>query len=353
MKTVEDFSSMPTWDSDSADDLELPAKNDLAAADLHAVDHTDDKTGSDEQHVDDDLDFGDFDALLESGDKPNFSDEEHSKAAAPSAGAIPEKSVPQLHFPETDELATVEPATQPVETPEAAAQRIDAWFRSAKTLADIPALDSSASDDMPMDEPQPKSPAASNNATVDLTAGGPDELQLNDEFQLSDDFELDSPDEAESNGPAWDDPQHMDMLLADFQNGSHSEHDHLSEEPCASEAAHDDAVAADWTPDESMKISPPTENPRRKKSLVRTLLMTSVGGLMGLALGYYALLWIRGPEIDVLEAGKYLPQVMLPSSFNKPAPIRSSARSAPSRRACRNASRRNDAPRRLGIRKDC
>ena len=163
-----------------------------------------------------------------------------------------------------------------------------------------------------MDEPQPKSPAASNNATVDLTAGGIDE------FQLSDDFELDSPDEAESNGPAWDDPQRMDKLLADFQNGSHSEHDRLGEEPSTSEAAHDDTVAADWTPDESMKISPPTDNPRRKKSLVRTLLMTSVGGLMGLALGYYALLWIRGPEIDVLEAGRYLPQVMLPSSFNKP-----------------------------------
>jgi hypothetical protein len=43
--------------------------------------------------------------------------------------------------------------------------------------------------------------------------------------------------------------------------------------------------------------------------------MTVVGGLMGLALGYYALLWLG---IDILGAAHYLPQAMLPASFKTP-----------------------------------
>jgi hypothetical protein len=40
--------------------------------------------------------------------------------------------------------------------------------------------------------------------------------------------------------------------------------------------------------------------------------MSALGGLMGLALGYYVLLWLG---IDLLGAARYLPQAMLPASL--------------------------------------
>ena len=45
--------------------------------------------------------------------------------------------------------------------------------------------------------------------------------------------------------------------------------------------------------------------------------MTAAGGVMGLSLGYYALLWIRGPEGDFLNWSQSLPKAMLPASFSK------------------------------------
>jgi hypothetical protein len=309
-KTVEDLASMPTWDSDSADDLALQTNEELEPASAYSANENNDLTESDELHVDEDLDFSDFDALLEDGDVNGSAKQDVAASGTSNNETEHTKYTPQLHIPESDDLDALHQAAPPAETPEAAAQRIDAWFRSAKTLADVPALDSESVDYSPAVAPQEKretSPA--NHATIDLTVGEDDELHS------SDDFELDTPDAAHTAGPAWDDPQHMDKLLADFQNQPHAESALTSHDSEAPEPAHSES-ANEWTPDESMKITPASDQPRRKKSLVRTLLMTTVGGLMGLALGYYALLWIRGPEIDVLEAGKFLPKAMLPSAFN-------------------------------------
>jgi hypothetical protein len=83
------------------------------------------------------------------------------------------------------------------------------------------------------------------------------------------------------------------------------------------------AAAEAWAPDPSMQVMPGVGEPRRKRSIVRTMLFTVFGGVVGLALGYYALLWLRGPEVDFLEVAKYLPKAALPPSFqttaNKPA----------------------------------
>jgi hypothetical protein len=54
---------------------------------------------------------------------------------------------------------------------------------------------------------------------------------------------------------------------------------------------------------------------RRKRSPVRLLVMILLGGMIGVAGGYYALLWIRGPSLDFLNVAPYLPQAMLPASF--------------------------------------
>jgi hypothetical protein len=72
-------------------------------------------------------------------------------------------------------------------------------------------------------------------------------------------------------------------------------------------------------PEESLAIKPTGGSQQRSKSLVRTLVLPAVFGLLGLGFGYYALLWLRGPQIDFLDAAKYLPKAILPASFSSTA----------------------------------
>lgn len=270
----------------------------------------------------DDLGFGDLKALFDSNEvtdanqprlqveeAAHFGDEEDSES--PDADiADANEGWPVNIEAATDKLAFEEP--KEIESPEAAAERIDAWFKSAQTLADIPAVQKPDVDYRADHESLfGPSPAASNNATVDIGSGG---------FQdLSDDFELNPTDESEQDVAAWDDTTHMDRLLSQLDD-RHPEID---------AAAHDGSAADEQQPTvamplssataDALKIVPKSGRPRRRRSIVRSVVMTAVGGVMGLAAGYYALLWIRGPEIDFLEAAKFLPQAILPPSF-KAAP---------------------------------
>jgi hypothetical protein len=54
---------------------------------------------------------------------------------------------------------------------------------------------------------------------------------------------------------------------------------------------------------------------KRKRSLARTLASASLG-VVGIPLGLYALLWLRGPAGDMVGIAQYLPSFMLPSSFD-------------------------------------
>jgi hypothetical protein len=76
--------------------------------------------------------------------------------------------------------------------------------------------------------------------------------------------------------------------------------------------------------------------PRRKRSVVRMLAGTMIGGLVGLTIGYFVLLYLLGPEGDLLHVAKYIPSAVLPSSFKSnstpiadagrvPAPLSESA----------------------------
>lgn len=53
-------------------------------------------------------------------------------------------------------------------------------------------------------------------------------------------------------------------------------------------------------------------------TMVRQVLGVLFGGAIGLALGYYALLWIGGPRKDFLRLGEKIPAVILPASFDDP-----------------------------------
>jgi hypothetical protein len=199
------------------------------------------------------------------------------------------------------------------ESPEAAAQRIDAWFRSAKTLSDVPPLESAAAEhDQNAESPE----MIASSQTIDISANDP---RLTD---LSSDFELESTSDSPHDAAPWDDSQHMDRLLADLEGQpvdtlEPASHDAVS-------AAHDEhehfQPAGDWTPDESLSIPSKPGKPERKRSSVRTLVVSLFGGIIGLGLGYYALLWLgpvlhRDKEIDFLELAKYLPKSVLPPAF--------------------------------------
>lgn len=60
-----------------------------------------------------------------------------------------------------------------------------------------------------------------------------------------------------------------------------------------------------------------TSRKKRKRSPLRTLLSASLG-VVGIPLGLYALLWLRGPAGDMLHIAQYLPSFMLPSEFHEP-----------------------------------
>jgi hypothetical protein len=77
-------------------------------------------------------------------------------------------------------------------------------------------------------------------------------------------------------------------------------------------------TAASWSPPLTGRAAPNWARSHRRKSPVRTLVMSAIGGIFGLALGYYALLWISGPRGDFLDAAKYLPASMLPREFQSP-----------------------------------
>src|SRR3954447_8065677 len=113
------------------------------------------------------------------------------------------------------------------ESQEEAAQRIEAWFRSAKTLSDLPPVphEESAQQaepeltanlpspvvdlDLPSDDEPPHSDYAAppshedSRATLDMNADDPRPAELDS------DFALDAATEALPHKPAWDDSQHM------------------------------------------------------------------------------------------------------------------------------------------------
>lgn len=199
-----------------------------------------------------------------------------------------------------DEVTDAEPAQpQPAVGTQSTAERIDKWFRSAKTLADAP-------------------PIEPNKTLAEL----PDHFGTNTDFQLDE-----SPAEPQSLAP-WDDSHHMERLLADIETPPPDKptENEPSAEPEQS-AAPGETIPATSAAELPIFTKTTSGKPRRKRSLLRTLAVTMVAGVVGSALGYYALLWLRGPSGDFLNVAQYLPAAMLPAELQAQPP--QSARVAP------------------------
>jgi hypothetical protein len=246
------------------------------------------------------------------------------------------------------ETSEAEPAPAG-ESLDEAAQRIDAWFRSAKTVADLPPAQSSdsanpetyvnriadtTSIDMGAEGSETNSPAES-SATVDLGASGFGGQDADADFELEP--ALDSSHETAT----WEDSQHMDRLLADIQDKPAAEFTpFVAKSPKSERGSEVDQGAIDWSPSELPEnVKQRGGERRRKRSLVRTLAMTVISGAAGLAMGYYALLWMRGPGIDFLDVAKYIPKAVLPASFGtepRPMTARSAVPAVPETTAAKN-----------------
>jgi hypothetical protein len=57
--------------------------------------------------------------------------------------------------------------------------------------------------------------------------------------------------------------------------------------------------------------------PKRKPKVVRMLVGVVVGGVVGIGLGAYGLLWLKGSQADVLGMAQWLPPAMLPTSVKQ------------------------------------
>ncbi|HEX5471145.1 MAG TPA: hypothetical protein VFW73_04630 [Lacipirellulaceae bacterium] len=219
--------------------------------------------------------------------------------------------VPVVQFSE-EHLAT-ESITQ--DSPEVAAERIDAWFRSAKTLSDLPQVV------IPSPEPSDESVVESRAATpADISmALDPDVDETGPETHHSD-FELEFSPELPAETAAWDDSQHMERLLADLENQPVDSFEHNSPDATVPPEEQPFPPDTQWRDEVPMTVPVGADAPRPKRSIVRAMVLTVFGGLIGLGLGYYVLLWVgaflhRGPEIDFLDAAKYLPKAVLPASL--------------------------------------
>jgi hypothetical protein len=210
--------------------------------------------------------------------------------------------------------------SSPAETPDETAERIDAWFRSAKTVVDFGnesdttspepvSVHSPAKESYPDDFVAESADLSDSTATVDISAvgfgGGVEDA----------DFDFGAPAEPPRDEAAWDDSGHMDSLLAEAENEPAAEFTMSDEASDAAEEQEQTEADQDWSAKVTASSLLNANKTRRPRSLVRTLIGTMVGGLVGLAIAYFALLWLRGPDLDFLQVAQYLPKSILPASF--------------------------------------
>lgn len=161
------------------------------------------------------------------------------------------------------------------------------------------------------------------HATVEIGAESPLDFSEADDFELDDvDFEQ-SNDSWSQNEPADESEDDYERAIANAATladvtQSGGQFDAVSEaDPSANHRA-EKSAPGDMP---SFIKTAPIEGGRRR-SLLRTLVGPAVGGIIGLALGYYLLMVVLGPTGDFLQVAHYLPQSMLPGSFQKtPRPI--------------------------------
>jgi hypothetical protein len=224
---------------------------------------------------------------------------------------------PASHDPEDPSSAA--PSTDDVELQAAdrelmgaVTERIDRSISGSPTLFDSPHSDVTPSDETSNEraasdalaEPAPTGLAEFSRQSVDESGRT---IEFSDELGAEADFELQLPGEPPAAVPTWDDSEYMERLLAGAAD--------REAESAATEEAPEAAPVVTVAPALDLQTG---KRPRRRKSMVRTLVGMAVAGLIGTAIGYYVVLAVAGPEGDFLQLARYMPSAVLPGSFARP-----------------------------------
>jgi hypothetical protein len=207
---------------------------------------------------------------------------------------------------------------------EAAAQRIDEWFRSNKTVPDAPPVaENDAADmdeivisdeDIDISDEDTKRSEPRAGATVDFSA---DDMENMGDLGVSQDFELDDAIQPAANTD-WDEPQDLDRMTSDADEFKlENEEDGTATQMFDSSVEEAPAIDTSNAADEVAGVMPSETKPKRKRSSIVSILMVTAASIIGLAAGYLVLLWLRGPSIDFLQVAELLPKAILPSSFDE------------------------------------
>jgi hypothetical protein len=137
---------------------------------------------------------------------------------------------------------------------------------------------------------------ANNGATVEFDSISPLGPAAETEFELTDvNFDAVPSDES-----AADDAEYSDELQP--------EESAEADEPVFREPAAGAMPAAPF-------VIPGVPRPRKKRSVVRTLVGVGLGGAFGVAAALFILLWALGRDGDFLNVAQYLPDAVLPASL--------------------------------------
>jgi hypothetical protein len=113
--------------------------------------------------------------------------------------------------------------------------------------------------------------------------------------------------------PSWEDTGRMEDLLAQLEPHP-AQHSPEADHPTGLLTS--SVPSAEGVAEESWKLlSISVRGGPRKQSRLRPLAMAALGGIVGLAAGYYCLLWLRGKSGDFLDLADYLPTMILPAEF--------------------------------------
>jgi len=130
-----------------------------------------------------------------------------------------------------------------------------------------------------------------------------------------------SSDQPQADVPSWEDVQQMGNLLDQIEPPGAQQSADLGH--FAGGALIGGATSAEVASEDSWRMLSATVRGRpRKRTLLRPLAKVALGGVVGLACGYFCLLWLRGKSGDFLELAQYLPRMVLPAEFREaPKPM--------------------------------
>jgi hypothetical protein len=211
-------------------------------------------------------------------------DQIEAQARAEKAGDTPDNYPPPSQTPTLRIRRSPkadEDASRTDKSPQSSGEstdRFDKWFETKETIFDF-------------------TPPTPEEAASDLA----DEAGEQGEAPESSDSEDEVPSATQTDAASGD------ASSSDDDSGSTTPNNERGQAPPALPPA--------WPPGRPI---PNWARPSRRRSPLRTFIMIGFGGVVGLALGYYALMWITGPRGDFLDAARYLPSAVLPREFRAP-----------------------------------